>query len=170
MLLNKKKNVVCILLGAGNDNQGNLDCDAIDRCNLLYGLYKEKTDLKYILCGGKGEHFNTTDQNHYNYLLKYLIKLDQNIEKNCIGFVSSYNTIDDVNGSIEIVNRKYPDAFVLAITNDYHVPRVSCLLSKSGISKDSFSLLSAPSSYPTKWLKKRLEHEIGRISEYIDNK
>lgn len=163
------KTIICVVMGAGNDEHGTLDCDGIDRCEMLLEVYKCNPEMKYILCGGNGDHFNTTKNKHYSYLLNYLESKDKNIASNCIGFVDSYNTIDDVKGSLAMIETDSKNVSIVAITSDYHVARTSYLFSKHINNKNSLTILSKPSSHPKEWARFRYQHEYKRIEEYLDS-
>ena len=60
------------MLGAGNDEDGNLCSDAIQRCDLALEILTTNPQAKLILCGGFGEHFNSTKTKHYEYLKAYI--------------------------------------------------------------------------------------------------
>ena len=159
---------ICALLGAGNDAEGIIDTDAIQRCDLALEMLASNQQTQLILCGGFGEHFNTTNKPHYNYLQSYLKNKSNTIDASILGIVDSYNTIADIQGIkallIPLVAKQIK---LVIITNDYHVLRAS-LLSKKIITEKNITIqfLSVSSLKDIGLLSSRLEHEFSRIKEY----
>jgi len=167
MCLSEMK-IVCAILGASNNQEGKLDSDAIDRCNIASELYLTNKNISFILCGGNGEHFNLTVKKHYEYLEDYICSLIEGIQHNIIGCVDSYNTIEDIAGILKILKeQQILDAKLIIVTNDYHVARSSYLLSKHNIKLNAY-FYSTKTQYSDLWLKKRLIHEHKRILEYLE--
>jgi len=160
---------ICAILGAGNDNDGNIDSDAIQRCDLAIELLSNNTPAQLILCGGFGDHFNNTDDQHYTYLKKYIGSKLNNFEDSLLGCVDSYNTIDDIQGISSLLQPLIAKNIKLVIiTNDYHVLRASILAKKIIISCNvTVQFLSVSSLKDVTMLSSRLEHEVGRIKEYL---
>lgn len=124
-----------------------------------------------ILCGGFDDHFNTTDNQHYKYLKEYFGSKLNNIEVSILGYVDSYNTIDDIQGINAILQPLIPNNIKLVIiTNDYHVLRSSILAKKIIASeKITVQFLSVSSLKDIARFSSRLEHEVGRIKEYLND-
>jgi hypothetical protein len=162
---------ICALLGAGNDAAGIIDSDAIQRCDLALEMFASNQQTQLILCGGFGEHFNTTNKPHYNYLQNYLKNKSNTIEASILGTVDSYNTIADIQGINALLLPLVANQIKLVIiTNDYHVLRAS-ILSKKIITAKNITLqfLSVSSLKDIALLNSRLEHEFSRIKEYLKN-
>ena len=94
------KLTVCAVLGAGNDKDGSLCSDAIQRCGLALEILADNKCAKLILCGGFGEHFNTTTKQHYKYLKVFLEHKLNDLDSRLLGCVDSYNTIADIGVTI----------------------------------------------------------------------
>ncbi|NOQ16261.1 MAG: hypothetical protein GQ581_04310 [Methyloprofundus sp.] len=157
------------ILGAGNDAAGNIDSDAIQRCDLAIEMLTNIKQAKLILCGGFGDHFNITDQQHYKYLKEYIESKLNNFEASVLGCVDSYNTIDDIQGINTLIKPLISNNIKLVIiTNDYHVLRAS-ILAKIIITSENVTVqfLSVSSLKDVTMLSSRLEHEVGRIKEYL---
>ena len=60
-------NKLIMVLGAPNDDNGQLSPIAIDRLYRAYDLATCYSTAKIICTGGKGEHFNNTTKPHYYY-------------------------------------------------------------------------------------------------------
>ncbi|MEI7993982.1 MAG: hypothetical protein WCH01_03670, partial [Methylococcaceae bacterium] len=94
-----------------------------------------------------------------------------NIEVSILGYVDSYNTIDDIQGINAILQPLIPNNIKLVIiTNDYHVLRSSILAKKIIASeKITVQFLSVSSLKDIARFSSRLEHEVGRIKEYLND-
>ena len=64
---------ILLVLGAPNDEQGNLSSIARERCDQAIRVYKEHPGYKILLTGGYGPHFNTTSLPHASYTKQYLM-------------------------------------------------------------------------------------------------
>jgi hypothetical protein len=157
------------ILGAGNDEYGIMDSDGLQRCDLAMEMLASDNKAQLILCGGFGEHFNSTSKPHYQYLKAYIESKLGDIEAPILGFVDSYNTIADIEGINEILQPLIDYSIKLVIiTNDYHVLRSSILAKKIIISENIIvQFLSVSSLKDIALLSSRLEHEFGRIKEYL---
>ncbi len=165
-----KKIFVCAVLGAGNDKNGTLCSDAIQRCDLALELIASNSQTKVILCGGFGEHFNTTKKEHYHYLKSYMETHLENIDEYLLGCVESYNTIADIQGINKLLQPFNGEVELTVITNDYHVLRASVLVNKI-ITQNHIGtkFLSVSSQKNILLLQNRLKHEFSRINEYLNN-
>lgn len=162
--------IIYAILGAGNDEEGIIDSDGVQRCDLAVEMLANNKNAKLILCGGFGGHFNTTDKQHHQYLKAYIESNLNNIEQYILGYIDSYNTIGDIEG---INNQLQPlncNIRLVIITNDYHVLRAS-ILAKKIITSEVITVhfLSVSSQKNIDTLSKRLKHEVGRINEYFTN-
>lgn len=163
------KLTVCAVLGAGNDEHGDLCSDAIQRCDLALEILTKDEHAKLILCGGFGEHFNTTKEHHYKYLKAFLTRNLNDIDTRLLGCVDSYNTIADIEGISDIIKTLETNIELIIITNDYHVMRASFLVNKTITAKNICArFLSVSSQKDIILLKARLEHEFGRVKEYLN--
>lgn len=159
---------VCAVLGAENDELGKLCSDAIQRCDLAVDVLTNNVDAKLILCGGFGEHFNTTNTHHYKYLKIYLESTLNDIDKRLLGCIDSYNTIADIEGIMDLLKTLEKNIELVIITNDYHVFRASFLVQRIIKAKNiSVKFLSVSSQKDIALLINRMEHEFGRVKEYL---
>jgi len=159
----------CAILGAGNDDAGNIDSDAIQRCDLAIEMLVSNKQTQLILCGGFGDHFNIADQQHYKYLKQYIGSKLSDFEESILGYVDSYNTIDDIQGINALLQPLTTNKIKLVIiTNDYHVLRASILAKKTITSENvTVQFLSVSSLKAITMLSSRLEHEVSRIKDYL---
>ena len=163
---------ICAILGAGNDEDGNIDSDSVQRCDLALEMLASNKQTQLILCGGFGDHFNTTDKHHHKYLKKYIESKLNNIEAPILGYVDSYNTIDDLQGINALLKPLISNNNIklVIITNDYHVLRASILAKKIITSENvTVQFLSVSSLKDIAMLNSRLEHEFGRIKQYLND-
>ncbi len=110
-----------VVLGSPNSDIGELYSIAKGRCELALAEHKRRSGWKFLLTGGYGAHFNTTDQPHAAYLKQYLLKRD--IPKGeIVEFAESTNTLEDASYSRPIVI-KYGVGEILVVTSDYHEDR-----------------------------------------------
>lgn len=160
---------VCAVLGADNDENGNLGSDAIQRCDLALKFLANNKNSKLILCGGFGEHFNVTMVHHYKYLKAYLEHNLSEIDNYLLGCVDSYNTIADIEGIYALLKSCETNVELIIITNDYHVLRSSILVKKIITNKNiSVRFLSVSTLKDDAVVYARIEHEFGRIKEYLN--
>ncbi len=110
-----------VVLGSPNSEYGELYHIAKERCELALREYGQRPGWKFLLTGGYGAHFNTTDQPHAAYLKRYLIERgvpDQDI----VDFAESENTLEDASRSKRVV-LKYGVGEICVVTSDYHLDR-----------------------------------------------
>ncbi|SKA35935.1 DUF218 domain-containing protein [Chitinophaga eiseniae] len=149
-------NKLLIVLGAPNDHMGNLSQIAKDRLTCAYHFYSANNDFKIICTGGFGQHFNTTDQPHYDYAKRYLT--DRNVPTEAfLGCPPSSNTIEDFRMTRDQVLEGQPDILVV-ITSDFHLPRARFLY-HSIIGYPRVVFIPAPSTLPDEQLSGLLAHE-----------
>lgn len=67
-------NGIIILLGAPNDDVGNLSSIAVERCCRAVLEYRSTPGYAVLPTGGFGEHFNRTAQPHAHYARRYLLE------------------------------------------------------------------------------------------------
>lgn len=111
---------IILVLGSPNSDDGALSKMAQSRLEVCLRLYLG-SNLKIVLTGGFGGHFNVTDKAHAMYLKKYLIEKgveDQHI----LGIVESANSVEDATLSKWILDKFQPEQ-VLIVTSDYHYLR-----------------------------------------------
>lgn len=65
---------IIIILGAPNDDKGNLSAIAKDRLVCAYNFIIANPNFKVICTGGFGEHFNRTSKPHNYYAKQFLIE------------------------------------------------------------------------------------------------
>jgi len=150
--MEKIKNLI-LLLGAPNDEQGNLSVMALNRNECAYNFYCHNEGTAILCTGGIGEHFNRTEKPHGAYAKAYLTERGV-AERDLLSCVLSTNTYEDFMLSKEIIKQISPDLFIV-ITSDFHMkrarllqekligyPNVIFIAAKSTVSSEEFDLLS----------------------------
>ncbi|MBN2011198.1 YdcF family protein [candidate division KSB1 bacterium] len=114
-------NGLIILLGSPNSPAGKLYSIARERCERAIHLGKKYPDYKFLLTGGFGDHFNTSNRPHAFYLMQFLQAYG--IPRNrFVDFAESRNTLEDASLSKPIV-LKYQSMKIIVVTSDYHFDR-----------------------------------------------
>jgi uncharacterized SAM-binding protein YcdF (DUF218 family) len=83
--------------------------------------YAKRPHWKFLLTGGHGAHFNTTEQPHAAYVKRHLVSRGVPAQE-ILDFVESTNTLQDASLSKPIV-LKYGIPEIVVITSDYHIDR-----------------------------------------------
>ncbi len=112
---------VIVVLGSPNNAQGELMSVARERCALAVQVYQARPQARFLLTGGFGAHFNTTDLPHAHYLRRHLMSLGVP-EDAFLPFALSRNTIEDATLSYPII-RAYGARRAIVVTSDYHEAR-----------------------------------------------
>ena len=118
-------NKTILLLGASNDANGELSQMAIDRLECAYSIYANNSDISFLCTGGFGEHFNTTQMPHAEYLRQRLLQKGVKNEDFLPHIISS-NTYEDIHKLKEVINCM-PIDLLIVVTSDFHVERVRML-------------------------------------------
>jgi uncharacterized SAM-binding protein YcdF (DUF218 family) len=121
---------IILVLGAPNDETGELSTIARERCECAIKEYRCHSGYKFLLTGGYGDHFNTTESPHAYYTKRYLLSrqiLEQDILPE---FVESSNTLEDARLSQPIVDR-YGVKHVLVVTSDFHLDRAKYIFQQT---------------------------------------
>ena len=117
-----------VVLGSPNSEKGELYTTARNRCLRAIKEYHQRSGWKLLLTGGYGEHFNTTNQPHAEYLNQFLT--DNSVpESDIVEYAESKNTIQDALLSKPIV-QKYQTRRLLIITSDYHLDRAKYIFER----------------------------------------
>lgn len=113
-----------VVLGSLNSEDGSLGYSALDRLNYCVDIFDPKNN--YIICtGGFGAHFNTTNNAHAIYAMKYL--MDNGIgSESFLEPALSGNTVEDAVMTKKIVLSHNLDS-IIVITSDFHLERVKLI-------------------------------------------
>ena len=161
----KMKKLV-LVLGAPNDDKGNLSNIALDRLNCAYDFYQFNDDVNILCTGGFGNRFNTTDKPHAHYAHSFL--MDKSIpQSNLAEYILSSNTVDDFRKSKDLILSLNPSLLII-ITSDFHMKRAK-LLHNILLNYPNTLFIPAKSSLSEKELKPLIEHEEKAITELERN-
>ena len=155
---------IIIILGAPNDDDGNLSIIAQDRLNCAYRVFLSNTGFKIICTGGFGAHFNKTEKPHSYYAKQFLIARGVP-EETFLDSPLTSNTIEDFTTTKDLIYREKPDIVVI-ITSDFHMARAK-ILYKNIVNYDRVLFISAASSLSEEELKPLLEHEEKAIESLL---
>ncbi|MGJ1205203.1 YdcF family protein [Sphingobacterium lactis] len=119
---------IIMVLGAPNDEYGNLSPIALDRLYKAYELADENETAQVLCTGGNGEHFNTTNRPHFYYAENFL-KMKGIAPERFLPGIPSRNTMEDfclAKASLEKID---PTVLIL-VTSDFHMERAKILCNK----------------------------------------
>lgn len=151
----------CIMiLGAPNDNEGNLSKIAKQRLSQGAGERLNHPRFKILLTGGYGKHFNDTAHPHWAYAKKFLTEqLSVPRETFLAETIESGNTVEDIEKAKPIFE-KYRFDKIVVVTSEFHLKRVKFIIEKVFDSVDTFSFSGASDKVLGKAELDRLyEHE-----------
>ncbi len=155
-----------LVLGAPNDDEGNLSDIALDRLNCAYEFYKYNEDVKIMCTGGFGKSFNTTNKPHAFYSQTYL-KAKGVPEGDLLPYILSANTVDDFRMSKDLI-LSYNPSLLLVITSDFHMARVK-ILHQIIVNYSSTRFIPAKSSLSESDLIPLIRHEKKAIQQLKEN-
>lgn len=159
------KNII-LVLGAPNDENGDLSQIALDRLDCALNLYIYNENVRFICTGGFGEQFNTTSFPHGYYSKQYLFRKGVR-EEAFFEFVLSSNTVEDLRMSKQIIEKEQPDV-LLIVSSDFHMKRVK-ILHDIIIHYPATVFIPALSSLPAQDLVPFLQHEQQAVRELQAN-
>ncbi|WP_237158031.1 YdcF family protein [Shewanella psychrophila] len=110
-----------IILGAPNDDEGNLSHFALSRCDAAFTRFNDDRSLNFICTGGYGDHFNRTEHPHALYCKRYLMSLGVPDDR-FLALVESRFTFEDASLSKAILD-KYKISSAVLVTSDFHLNR-----------------------------------------------
>lgn len=149
-------NKTILLLGASNDANGELSQMAIDRLECAYSIYANNSDISFLCTGGFGEHFNTTQMPHAEYLRQWLL-LKGVKNEDFLPHIISSNTYEDIHKLKGVIN-SMPIDLLIVVTSDFHVERVR-MLYEMFIRHENVIFIPATSALSNNELHARMAHE-----------
>lgn len=157
---------IILILGAPNDQDGNLGQTAKDRLDCAFDIYHANENSLILCTGGFGSHFNTSANPHAYYAKNYLISKGVAKEAFLESPLSS-NTVDDFRMTKSIILKINP-TILFVITSDFHIKRAK-ILHDIIISFPRIAFIPARSSLSEKELEKLVLHEKIAIQELENN-
>lgn len=157
---------VILVLGAPNDERGNLSQIATDRLNCVFELCRYN-DSCQILCSGGFGGFNPTDLPHATYSKAYLVS--KGIPNHFfLPFALSAHSVDDIRKALPILEEEKPD-IVMLVTSDFHMERIKILWDIIAPKRFPIIFIPAVSSLDTQQLVMLEEHERNAIKALEKN-
>lgn len=156
-MANSTANSVIIVLGAPNDDQGNLSDIALSRCQTALKAYRESPQSKLLLTGGFGAHFNQTDTPHAMHGQRYLIS--QGVPETAFTDIAlSRFTFEDATLAIAIIE-KLQCRELCVVTSEFHMPRAKLIFSQI-FANLALSYLEAATPVSADKLQLLMQHEL----------
>lgn len=154
-----------VILGSPNDQYGNLSEMGQGRVALGLTVYHQLSEsgYRFLLTGGYGQHFNTTDKPNAFYAQQIL--LESGVPPHhIVEFAESRNTLDDALQARPIVDR-YGAHHLVVISSDFHIERVKYVFSHVFPDK-KLEYHGAPylSSRPAEERSRLEQHELRELS------
>jgi len=147
---------VIILLGAPNDDSGQISSLAIERCEQAVLEYRTTPGHVILPTGGFGKHFNRTDRPHVFYTRRWL--LGRGVpERNILAPVLSAYTREDARLSKPVVFSCGVHN-VVVVTSDFHMARAR-LIFKAEFAGFQLSFSASKTVLPQEELVGLLEDE-----------
>jgi len=153
-----------VVLGAPNDEDGNLSSIAVERCNQALREYRRHPGFRVIPTGGWGPHFNTTDRPHGFYTRQYLMAHGVP-DADILPCIESANTVEDAKFCRSVVAH-YGFAELIVVTSDFHIPRAQYLFEYEFPDK-TLSFSGASTFLSEDELQTRREHETRALARVM---
>ncbi len=155
-----------IILGAPNDEQGNLSQMALERLAKGLILYRQNPGCKILLTGGFGDHFNRTGLPHAHYAQQAL--LAQGVpESDFVEVALSRHTVEDGLLSRPLAAR-YGAKRLIVVTSDFHLRRAKFIFDRLFPGYD-LSYAAAPSQAEPEELDRLRQHEAQALDQLETN-
>lgn len=119
---------VIVILGAPNDDFGNLSVMAQERAMKGKEIFLKEKRAHILVVGGWGKQFNTTGKPHAFYVKNFLLSIGLH-ETNFIDFALSSNTFEDAIKSKEIIDA-HQIKDIIIVTSDFHIYRTKIIFNK----------------------------------------
>lgn len=145
-----------VVLGAPNDEQGNLSSLARERCDQALRVHAQHPEARVIPTGGWGPHFNTAPEPHGHYVRAYL-EAHGVPAAAFLAVVESRNTVEDAALCRPVV-ATHGIRRLIVVTSDFHLPRAQFLFSRE-FPDLSLAFSAAPTDLPAPELAARIAHE-----------
>ena len=156
-------NGIIILLGAPNDNSGNLPSIAAERCLEAMRLYKRHWEFGILPTEGFGEHFNRAANPHAHYTRNFLIEKGVPAEDVLEPALSRF-TLEDASLSKPIVSR-YSVENLIVVTSDFHLERARLVFEQTFKGYD-LSFRGSKTNLSLNELATLIKHEKQAIARY----
>ena len=150
---------IIIVLGAGNDTDGNLTDMAISRARGALREHRKRPGSKLLLTGGYGS-FNRAEKPHAYYVAEYLLK--QGVDReDILDYAVSAHTVEDAVLSRRILEA-YPVGSICVVTSEAHIERTR-LIFDHFFDPRKIAFVATPDALPPDQLQLFRDHEADRI-------
>lgn len=154
---------IIVVLGAPNDDRGNLLPVAAGRAQAALLQYRQEPTARLVLTGGFGAHFNNTARPHFEYVEDYL--QSRGVPESAIlGRLPTANTIEDAEACAELLRRYARPLQLRVVTSDFHLARARLLFQRAFGEHAALEMIPAPSGLPPDELAQALRHESEAIA------
>jgi uncharacterized SAM-binding protein YcdF (DUF218 family) len=156
------KPTVIILLGSTNDGRGVLSSIARERCDRAVVEFRRCPGSRILPTGAWGDHFNTTQTPHGQYLRDYLVA--QGIPADAIlEHVESSNTVEDAKFSRPVLEH-HGFHQLIVITSDFHLARAQYLFARE-FPDLAIQYSASPTVLPSEEWERKLAHERSALAK-----
>ncbi len=158
---------VIVVLGAPNDENGQLSAVALGRAETALREYRAHPGGKLLLTGGYGSHFNTTDKPHAHYAARFLTSRGAAPE-DILPFAESATTIEDALLAERIL-RGYAVESLTVVTSGFHLRRARLIFEKVFPSQ-AITFVAAPDALSPEEYEQARRHEeeaIARLADFL---
>ena len=155
-----------VVLGSPNDNEGNLLPIAVSRADAAFAAFERYPESKILCTGGYGEHFNTTNMPHAQYLEEYLMAKGVPNIAFCEMALSAYTLEDAILSQPILAQAAIKHCIV--VTSDFHMERVKLVFNRV-MPNMSFDFVSAETPVNKNEFDKLLTHEKKAIKRELAN-
>ncbi len=147
---------VIIVLGAPNDERGELSSIARERCEAAAAEWRRRPGYRVLPTGGFGAHFNTTAQPHHAYSRAYLEARGVPAAAFVAG-VASANTVEDARLARAVIEQ-HNFTHLLVVTSDFHAARAAFCFTRE-FPERRVTLAPCATTLPAADLAARQAHE-----------
>ncbi len=144
------------MLGAPNDDAGNLSSIALERCRRALTEYRAAPGWAVLPTGGFGDHFNRSPEPHAHLTRRWL-RARGVPARDVLEPVLSRFTVEDAALSKPVVER-YGVRQVRVVTSDFHVARAEFIF-EAAFSGKALTFSGSRTRLSRRELGRLLEHE-----------
>ena len=154
-----------ILLGAPNDDAGNLSSVALERCRQTLAEYRAVPGWAILPTGGFGDHFNRSPEPHAHLTRRWL-RARGVPAQDVLEPVLSRFTVEDATLSKPIIERCGVRQ-IKVVTSDFHLTRAGLVFKKT-FPGHRLSFSGSTTRLPRRELGRLLEHERAALAQLLE--
>ena len=160
------KNKFIFYFGAPNDAEGNLSKMSKSRADKIIEISKNCDEVRIVLTGGFGHHFNTTKTPHYQYVENYLLE-NGILSERVVKRLTTNNTVDDVR-LIAQYCKKNSISNPILVTSEFHAARSQLLFME--FFSGSFKMEISTTDCTTEEFIELTTHELKSLKKLLVDK